>query len=157
TAGGRGLAGSAEAVENLGVTAGRDLHPSPRAGSVCADRTTDPAKLEHVLVLDRGFSVRVAAREEVEHVGHGVEHGFQALDRAAGRAGQVADERLPHRAADAAGEHPEGPAATVAGDPHGFGEAGRLTLEHRFGAFGREVSGTEAGAPGGDDQTPEAG
>src|SRR5262249_6551485 len=50
TAGGRGPAGSAEVVDNFGVTAGRDLHPSPRAGSVWADRTTSRAKLKHVLV-----------------------------------------------------------------------------------------------------------
>jgi len=39
--------------------------------------------------------VGTAAGEEVEHVGDGVEHGLEALDGAAGRAGEVADQGLP--------------------------------------------------------------
>ena len=88
-------------------------------------------------------------------MGDGGEDGFETFDGALGGAREVADQGLADGTADAAGQHPVGVLA-VADQPHGFGQAGRLPLDDRPGALGREVPGAEAGAAGGDDEAGEA-
>ena len=83
------------------------------------------------------------------------EHDLEALDRAARRAGQVADQRLAPGARDAARQHAEAAAAAVARPPDRLDDARRLALDDGAGALGREVAGAEAGAAGRDDQARE--
>ena len=59
-------------------------------------------------------------------------------------------------AGDAARQHAEAAAAVVARPPDRLDDAGRLPLDHRAGAFGREIARAEAGAAGGDDEPGEA-
>src|SRR3977135_2447256 len=76
-------------------------------------------------------------RQQLEGVRERGEDGLEALDGSARRPGEIADERLPHRAAHAPGKHPERAVASVADAPHRLGQAGRLALDHDARPLGR--------------------
>src|SRR2546422_1527363 len=98
-----------------------------------------------------GWSVRVAAGEEVERVGGDRRQHVEALDRAARRSREVADQGLPPRAGDAAGEHAEAATVAVAHAANRLGNTGRFALDHGARALGREIARAETSPTGRDD------
>ncbi len=93
----------------------------------------------------------MAAGEQVEGVGHDVEHGLERLDRTCGRAWRVENQAGADRAGSGSGQ-----AAERAHQAHGFGQAWRLALQHSDRAFRRQVARPEAGAAGRDNEPGEA-
>src|SRR5690242_3705767 len=96
-----------------------------------------------------------APAQQVERVRQRREDDLEALERAVAGAGQVADDGGADGAADAAAEHAERSARGVADAPHGLGEPGRLAVDDHAGALGRQVTGPEPGATGGEDDPGE--
>ena len=84
-------------------------------------------------------------------MGHDVEHGVEALDRALRRARRVEDQRAAPGAGHARDRRPSGLTSRMAS-----ARPGRLAVEDDPGALGREVARAEPGAAGGDDQPGEA-
>ena len=131
-----------------GFTAGRDFHPTPRG---LARLWRVSVQLEHVLVPVTFVLVGALSLQQLEGVGHHVEHGVEALDAARRRPGGVEHEAPPEGAGGGPGEPAE-----RADQPHGLGQPGRLAVEDGQGALRREVARPEAGAAGGDDEPGEA-
>src|SRR3954451_18359703 len=92
----------------------------------------------------------VAAAELAHHVRQERPQHGQPVAHAAGRAGQVDDERPRGGACDTAGQPRRGPLLRPV-PPHRLREARRLALEHRAGRLRGETGGGQPGAAGGDD------
>ena len=102
-----------------------------------------------------GRSVGMLAGEELERVRDRGQDRLEALDGAARRAREVADERGADGTADAPGQHPEHAAVVVADPSHRLGQPGCLAIDHSAGPFRCEVPGPEAGPPGRHDEARE--
>ena len=95
--------------------------------------------------------MRLRPLEELEGVGQYVDYRAETLDRAAGAAWKIEDERP----AAGARERPREPAERI--DPtHRLGESGGLSVEDRSGRFRGEVARRESRAAGGDKESGEA-
>src|SRR5262249_7462736 len=130
-------------------TAGRDLHPTPRAFS-CQYPLSVPLDRRNCNVFyfrrrgDEAELVRSAAREEVERVAGDRKQDLEAFDRARCRPGKVAYQRLSARARDGARQHAEAPVVAVTGAPDRLGDARRLPFEDAARALGGEIAWPEA-------------
>ncbi len=76
-------------------------------------------------------------------MGEHVEHCLEGLHATGGGAGNVEHEAPPYRPGP-----PTGEATEWIDRSHGLCESRSFPVEHGQGAFGSEISGTEAGAPG---------
>ena len=129
-------------------SAARSSRSTPRKPST----STRSRAWVRATVVPTARLVGVAAGEEVERVGDDREDHLEALERAARRAGQVADQRLAPRA-----RTPRATACRSRGRPSSLARRiasampGRLALDDRARALGREVARAEAGAAGRDD------
>jgi hypothetical protein len=79
--------------------------------------------------------------EQFERMGEDIDHGFEGLDGALGRPGDIENEAATDSAGDATREAPEGTDGA-----HGFGQAGSLAFDHGAGRFRGQVGGGEPGA-----------
>lgn len=93
----------------------------------------------------------IDATQQIEGMAQNVEYGLDALNCPLCGTRGVEDERLIPGACHASRQPAE-----WTDQAHGFGQPGRLTVQHGKGAFGGEVSGPKAGSPGCDDKAGEA-